>query len=143
MRFLALLAVMATPTFAETPSITLQITFAPAATAKLTEIGEKVTVSAYYFGEPSDENTLPLDNMGQVVLAEENFTIEPTDQEVVVGAALADAPVNAVTQTQLNVNIFGAGQGSMPVTLWCGIIDTFVAEADGKTFPIRCQLMGG
>lgn len=143
MRFLAALAFIATPTFADTPEITLQITFDPAAAEKISEAGEKVVVSAYYFGEPADGNTLPVDNMGQVVLTEEAFIIDPADQEVVLGAALAEAPVEAVTRPQLNVNILGAGQGSAPISLWCGIIDAFVDEADGKTFPITCQLMGG
>ena len=143
MRLALTLALLAGPALAEVPQFSLNMQFPPAAAEQLSAIGEKVVISVLYFGEPAEGNTLPLDDMGQVVLVEERVTIAPEDQVVTLGAALAEAPLEAVTRARFNINFLPAGEGSEAVTLWCGIIDAFVDEADGKTAPVTCQVMGG
>jgi hypothetical protein len=139
MRLAAALALLSAPALAETPEFSLNMTFEPATATRLAEIGEKVVISVLYFGEPAEGNTQLLDDMGQVALAEETVTIEPVDQTVTLGAGLAEAPVESVTRTRMNINFLPAGEGTEEVSLWCGIIDAFVDEADGKSAPVTCQ----
>ena len=139
MRLAAVLTLVAAPAFAETPEFFLDMTFPPETVERLTGLGEKVVISVLYFGEPAEGSSMPLDDMGQVLLVEENITIEPVDQTVTLGAALADAPLGEVTRARMNINFLPAGEGTEEVTLWCGVIDAFVDEADGKTAPVTCQ----
>jgi hypothetical protein len=137
------LSLLSSPAMAEGTEIALALRFDPETAARLAELGEKVVVSAYYFGDPAAGNTLPLDDMGQVVLTEEEITVTPEDQTVTLGAALAAAPLESVPHPRINVNVFSARLADPNNLLWCGILDATVADAAAGEPAIACQLIGG
>jgi hypothetical protein len=137
---LALAALLAQPAAAET--LRLAVTFDPPAAQQLDRMGEMVVVNAVFFGDPAKGNWLPLDEMGQVWLGGEEFTVFPTPQSLVIGSSLAGAPFEAVVAPIVNVNVYSARLADDNNLLDCGIVEGPVAELARREQHIHCRLLG-
>ena len=139
---LAMAACCANAAWAEGQKITITITFDEASRARLISLGEWVTVSAYYSGEPAREDA-PTDEMGMVYLGHEEAQIFPSDQVVELGGFLSGAPVDWVKEPLINVNVYSARFVDENNILNCGIVDGPVGELSGADQTISCTLLGG
>lgn len=133
---------LATGALADGPKISIAISFDDATIARLTSLGEWVTVSAYYSGDPAREDA-PTDEMGMVYLGHEEAQIFPKNQTVELGNFLAGAPLDWVTAPVVNVNVYSARFVDENNILNCGIVDGPVAELSAAVQTISCTLLGG
>jgi hypothetical protein len=136
------LAAFATPLMAENHTVGILITFDEATIARLTSLGEWVTVSAYYFGDPAREDA-PTDEMGMVYLGHEEANIFPATQRVEIGGFLDAAPIEWVTEPLVNVNIYSARFVDENNILDCGLVEGPVAALSAQDQTISCTLLGG
>jgi hypothetical protein len=98
-------------------------------------------VRAWYFGDPAVDS-VPLDEMGLVYLGEEQATVYPVSQRIVLGGALSGAPVDRVIEPLINVNVFTARLSDQNNLLDCGLVEGPVSELAGAVQTIRCSLLG-
>ena len=138
---LAIALTFAAPAVAQEKTVTVRLTFDPAAVAAMLEKGEWVTVSTYFFGDPAPGNTLPEDEMGQVYLGAETVTLWPADQTIQIGGSLGAAPMSSVIAPSLNVNVFSARFSTEDNILDCGIVDGPFADMAASMQTINCTLI--
>ena len=127
---------------AENHKISINISFDEPTIARLTSLGEWVTVSAYYFGDPAREDA-PTDEMGMVYLGHEEATIFPANQRVELGGYLAGAPLDWVVAPLVNVNVYSSRFVDENNILDCGLVEGPVAELSQAEQSISCTLLGG
>ncbi|MFT4151614.1 MAG: hypothetical protein QM656_15540 [Paracoccaceae bacterium] len=132
--------VLAGPALADS-RIPIHVTFDPEAAKQLAQMGEMVTISAHFYGEAKPDSTLEPDEMGEITLGLEEFTVAPRDVTVDTGASLAVAPAEQVAVPMLNVNVWTARYADENNLLDCGIVDGAVAELTGKVQEIACKLL--
>lgn len=133
-------AAFATPTLAEN-RIRITISFDEATISRLTSLGEWVTVSAYYSGDPAREDA-PTDEMGMVYLGHEEAQIFPANQTVELGGFLNGAPLDWVAAPLINVNVYSSRFVDENNILNCGIVDGPVAELAAAEQTISCTMLG-
>lgn len=143
MKLLAAALLFALPAAAQDRPVTLNITFDAASLAMLQERGELVTKSAYYYGEPSKNSKLEVDEMGRIFLGAEEMTVWPKDQSFAIGGSLAAAPLASVIEPFVNVNVFSARISSDDNLLDCGFVEGPTADLSKKPQVIACKLIGG
>jgi hypothetical protein len=132
---------LATPTWAEN-RIGIVITFDEATIARLNSLGEWVTVSAYYFGDPAREDA-PTDEMGMVYLGHEEANIFPANQRIELGGFLDAAPLDWAVAPLVNVNVYSSRFVDENNILNCGLVEGPVAELAQADQAISCTLLGG
>ena len=125
---------------AEVNKISIAISFDEATIAKLTSLGEWVTVSAYYSGDPAREDA-PTDEMGMVYLGHEEAQIYPVNQTIELGGFLEGAPLDWVAAALINVNVYSARFVDENNILNCSIIDGPVRELAQAGQSINCTLL--
>ena len=135
-------ACLGTSALAENDKISINISFDEPTIARLTSLGEWVTVSAYYFGDPAREDA-PTDEMGMVYLGHEEATIFPANQRVELGGYLAGAPLDWVVAPLVNVNVYSSRFVDENNILDCGLVEGPVAELSLAEQSISCTLLGG
>ncbi len=143
MKTLILTALLATPAMAQETAITLHISFDTASSTKLQEAGEMVIVSSYFYGDPAPGNVLPLNEMDQLYLGDEQTTIWPVAQTVYIGRNLGGAPLGNVIAPMVNVNVYSARITDENNLLECGIVDGPSDALSKSTQDIACKLIGG
>lgn len=121
----------------------LEISFDPSAAARLAAMGERATISAWYYGEPLGEGANHLDESGTVYLGTETFEIWPVDQPVTIGGSLGGAPMAWVVQPMVNVNVFSSRLKDENNLLDCGLVEGPLDELAMDPQVIRCKLLGG
>ena len=126
---------------AENDKISINISFDEPTIARLTSLGEWVTVSAYYFGDPAREDA-PTDEMGMVYLGHEEATIFPANQRVELGGYLAGAPLDWVVEPLVNVNVYSSRFVDENNILDCGLVEGSVADLALAEQSISCTLLG-
>ena len=137
----AALCLAGLPALADTPRVTLKITFDPAAAKTLSEMGEMVTVSSHFFGFPKEGATMKPDEMGMITLGIEDITIYPADATLEAGAVLMAAPLDQVVEPLLNVNVFSARHVAEDNLLDCGLLpEESLAKMSGPQ-EITCKLL--
>jgi hypothetical protein len=142
MRLMALvLAGMGAAGAVAAEAVTIDLVLDPAAEAALQGREEWVVVSAWYFGDPAID-AVPMDEMGLVYLGEERATVFPVSQRVVLGGAMAGAPLEWVIEPIINVNVFTARLTDQNNLLNCGLVEGPVAEMAGAVQTISCSLLG-
>lgn len=124
-------------------SIRLNLTFDDETRLTLAQIGERVTVNAIFFGEPTDEGRDFTDEMGQVYLGTETFDIWPVDQTLILGGSLDGMPGDLVVQPMINVNVYTSRIKDENNLINCGIIEGPVAELAEGAQSIACKMLGG
>lgn len=137
----AALCLAGLPALADTPRVTLKITFDPAAAKALSEMGEMVTVSSHFFGFPKEGATMKPDEMGMITLGIEDMTVYPADATLEAGAVLMAAPLDQVVEPLLNVNVFSARHVAEDNLLDCGLLpEESLAKMSGPQ-EITCKLL--
>lgn len=131
----------ALPVLADGPRIPLHIRFDADAAKQLGDLGEMVTISAHFYGEAKPDAKLEPDEMGEITLGLEEFTVAPKELRVEVGASLAVAPEDQVKTPMLNVNVWTARYADENNLLDCTTVDGPVAELAGKEQQISCKLL--
>jgi hypothetical protein len=137
---LAIMAGAATVAWAET-GVAIDLVFEQGVAETLADRGEWVVLRASYYGEPADASA-PVDETGLVYLGEEEATVFPADQRVVLGGAMAAQPRGWVVEPLINVNVFTARFGDENNLLDCGLVDGPVAALAKEVQRISCSLIG-
>lgn len=128
---------------AHAEGVTVKVHFDAASAKALLEAGERVKLSGYFYGEPAPNATMNADEMDQIYLSGEEYTIWPVDQTVTFGQSLAKAPVDQVIEPYLNVNIFSARFTSEDNLLDCDIVDDSLKVLGTAEHLLNCKLIGG
>ena len=137
----AAVGLAALPALAETPRVTLKITFDPAAAKELADMGEMVTVSSHFFGFPKEGATLKPDEMGMITLGIEDVTIHPADATLEAGGVLTTAPLDQVAEPLVNVNVFSARFVNEDNLLDCSLLpEESLSKLTGPQ-EIACKLL--
>lgn len=129
----------------ESPTYKVEVTFTPRTAAKLKEIGEKVTISAMYYGI-ANKATLDADKadgIGQVQLDDTQRDIEPQNQAVTFNAPVFQPAKLAQTEgpPMLLINVYSARKKAEDNLLSCGIFDDAVSVAEATPIKIECDLI--
>jgi hypothetical protein len=124
----------------EVPSLPLRLEFDPAATAALTAAGEKVVVSAWFYGPPASK-WIGADEMGLTTVRLEEITVDPVDQTVQLGEHISAIAMDWVAKPFLNVNVYSARQSSSDNILDCGMIDEPLGRVRQRDAVISCTLL--
>ena len=122
-------------------SVTVDLVLDPTVEAELQARGEWVIVNAWYYGDPALD-AVPMDEMGLVFLGEEEATVYPVSQRVVLGGYTAGAPRDWVIEPIVNVNVFSARLTDQNNLLNCGIVEGPVTELAGAVQTISCSMIG-
>ncbi len=131
----------ATSVQAEGQPITIRITFEPSVTKRLIAMGEWVTVSAFYFGDPARKD-IPVDEMGQVYLGSEELRLYPVNQTIRLGGVLDGAPKEWTGEPRVNVNVFTSRFVDENNLINCGIVEDAVTVAAASDNLITCTWLG-
>ena len=123
------------------PGVVIDLVFEPGVAETLASRGEWVVVRAWYHGEPVNAS-VPVDEMGLVYLGEEEGTVFPGNQRVVLGGAMAAQPRSWVVEPLINVNTYSARFSDDYNLLDCGIIEGPVTALAGQVQKISCKLLG-
>ena len=128
--------------FAQTGTVTIDLSFSDRALAELTSRGEGVVVAAYWMGDPAAEATLPANEIGTIFLLSEDITLQAGPAKLVLGGSLASAPLDQVTVPMLNVNVFSARWTSEDNLIDCGFLDAPMADLAAAPQTLHCKLIG-
>ena len=141
MRVLALcLALLPLPAAAQ-GLIAVDLTLSPRAMAELAERAEMVAVAGFYSGEPAPGATIEADDMGLIILGNEEHIVWPVPQRVMLGANLGGMPLSQVQAPMLTVNVFSARFSDEDNLLDCGLVDGLVTEMSGTVQAVHCKLI--
>lgn len=126
------------------PKFDVALKLSPAALSKLAGMGEQVTVSAMYAGEPTRAGEKKAIE-GEINLGEENVTRKPVaaDTYAFVGKGFKTADLKWVKPraARLLINVYSARKVSDDNLLDCDIYDGLLADVP-KPLPIACKLIG-
>jgi hypothetical protein len=137
----AVLCLATLPALADTPRVTLRITFDPAAAKALADMGEMVTVSSHFYGFPKAGATMKPDEMGMITLGIEDITIHPADTTLETGGLLLSAPLDQVEEPLVNVNVYSARFANEDNLLDCNLLpEESLAKMTGPQ-DITCKLL--
>lgn len=141
MRRLAALLAAVAPAAAAAEAVSFTLDLDPATEARLAAMGERITVSAFYFGDPKPGADVELDEMGQVWLGNEEVEVAPVDQTVTLTAIL-EGPADRVVAPMVNVNVYTSRLAHENNLINCGIIEGPIAELAVAEQRIECTLLG-
>jgi hypothetical protein len=125
--------------------VSFELGFSEYARMRLAELGETVTISGMYYGEPVPEvaETMTEADGPVYVVGTYEAVVDPLDQTVTVSGAgidpaklanLADAPL-------LNVNIFTSRTKHPDNLINCTLIDGQVGELRAKPPATLCEML--
>ncbi|NUB44552.1 hypothetical protein GEU84_009180 [Fertoebacter nigrum] len=118
----------------------LDLRFDPAALERLSAMGERVMVSAWYHGDPSSPD-VAVDEIGQVFLGAEQAEVWPGNQTLRLGGMLAGAPLAQVSEARVNINVFTARLVHEDNLLDCSLVDGPMSEVQAGKPGIFCTLL--
>ena len=120
----------------------IKVRFDDRTTLTLAQIGERVVVSAFYFGDPSAKGAAHADEMGQIWLGNEDVEIDSLDQTVHLKAALDAKGLGWIKgPPRVNINIFSARHADPNNLLNCEIFEDDIAVAQARTPVLRCVML--
>lgn len=128
---------------AQDGGLRLAISFDDTSLAKLQDIGERVTINAWFFGEPTDAGADLADEMGTVYLGTETYDIWPADQVVTIGGSVPGMPKHLIIQPMVNVNVYTSRIKDDNNLLNCGLVEGPFDDLAKDTQAISCTLIGG
>ena len=136
------LALVAGSAAAEETRIAITLTIEPSALQRLLDMGEWVTVSAYYFGNAASD-AAPVEEDGSVYLGGETFQVHPAESQVIVlGGSIAAMPRDWVVAPEINVNVFTARYAAEDNLIDCDLVEGSVAEIAAAQNAISCRWLG-
>lgn len=121
----------------------LKIKFDAKAAARLSELGEKATVSAYYYGEPNADGAGNTNESGQISLGTEDFNISGETQTVTLVGAINTSALAWVVDghPRVNVNVYSARKAVADNILNCDIFEDYISVGQRKSPNIKCTLL--
>lgn len=121
----------------------IQLTLTPRTADKLAAMGEQVTISAYFFGEPKPGIDLGDEGVGGVDLGEDQIDVAPENALVVVTGAGFDPTHIADVEgaPQVLVNVYTARKAHGDNLIGCGIYQGPITMAQDKPVAITCDLL--
>lgn len=127
------------------PKFNLVLGLSPAAVKKLTAMGEAITVSAMYEGEPNKAGEKKAIE-GVIPLGEENLERKPVaagDRMTFVGKGFKTADLKWVKPggARVLINVYSARKVADDNLLDCAIYEGTLAEAAAKPVLISCKLI--
>jgi hypothetical protein len=122
-----------------------ELGFTEYARMRLGELGEKVTVSAMYYGQPTPEAEAAMTEAdGPVyVVGTYEVTVDPVDQTINVSGGDVDAAklANLAGAPKLNVNVYTARTKHPDNIITCTLIDEEVGELRAKPPATLCEML--
>jgi hypothetical protein len=121
----------------------LRVAFSPAAAAKLRETGEKLEVSAIYYGDPKPGVKLEDEKDMGVALGEERLVIDGVDQTMTFKAAYdtAKAASDLASPARVLINAYTARTVLSDNILDCGLFDDAISVARAQGISLTCKLI--
>lgn len=125
--------------------VMFELGFTEYALMRLAELGETVTVSGIYYGEPVPEVAAAMTEADGPVYVVGSFetTLQPVNQTATVSGADIDSAKlsNLVAGPKLNVNIFTARTKHPDNLITCTLVDEDVAELRAKPPASLCEML--
>ncbi len=140
LRCLCVMMALASPATAQNV-VELRLTFDDETRLTLAQIGERVTVNVWLYGEPSAEGRDYANDMGQVYLGTETFDIWPDDQTLQLGSSLAGAPTELVQEPMMNVNIYTSRIADENNLIDCEVIDGPFSQLVAEPQTAACSML--
>jgi hypothetical protein len=139
----AAMLTMSAPAAEAQETIELRLAFDDETRMTLARIGERVTVNAWFFGEPTAAGKAFVDKMDQVYLGTETYDIWPVDQTLILGGSLGGMPADLVVQPMINVNVYTSRIKDENNLIQCGIIEGPTKDLSAAPQSIACVMLGG
>src|SRR5690606_15354790 len=119
---------------------TVEITLSPAAAARLAETNERITVSAFWYGQAAEG--VEANEDGTIGLGDEQITLPGTGGSARLAAeGVPPADDRLAGPVHMNINVFSAREGNADNLLDCEFYDAPATDApDPLTF--NCTLIG-
>jgi len=125
--------------------VMFELGFSEYAAMRLAELGETVTISAMYFGNPTPEvaDTMTAADGPVYVIGTYETTVNPVDQTITIsGAGIDSAKLTNVSDApMLNVNIFTSRTKHPENLINCTLIDGEVSELRAKPPATLCEML--
>jgi hypothetical protein len=125
--------------------VAFELGFTEYALMRLAELGETVTISAMYYGEPLPEvaKTMTEADGPFYVVGTYETIVDPVDQTISVSGAGVDTAklVNLTGAPVVNVNIFTSRTKHPENIITCTLIDGEVAELRAKPPATLCEML--
>lgn len=122
----------------------VQLAFTPATLERLKALGEKVSVSAYYFGEPVPAALHKTNDIDQIHLGDELTDVEPADQTVHMTGQVIDPAKFADIEGGkpfVLINVYTARKADGNNLINCGIFQDLIEKAQAAPMKIDCDLI--
>lgn len=123
----------------------VDVQLSPAAKAQLDALGEKVEISAWYYGLPNaaGKKVIPPDSDGQFDLGNRDVVLNPGERNTLIrGDALDESKLKYIDGEPLVlVNVYTARKVAKDNLLDCGIFEDKVTKAQAAPIPIACKLI--
>lgn len=125
-------------------AFTVDVSLSPKAAARLAALNEKITVAAYWFGEPTKAARRHANEMGQISLGTEEIRIPGNGGRAQMTGQAAQAEHFVWVQdgaVQVNVNVYSARQSGPNNILACDLFEDSAALAHSRPIPLLCKLI--
>ena len=126
-------------------SYEVRLVLSPDAAQRLAGLGEEVTISADYYGLAREGSAAAkaAEAHGEVMLAQEQVSIEPVDQLVRIVSPLIEpkAMKDVDGEAMLLVNVYTSRKVAADNLINCGIYDGSLAVATVRPILIECGLI--
>lgn len=119
------------------------VSFTPAASAKLKELGKKAVVDAYFYGLPTEATAGKADDEGHINLGEAFASIDGSDQTVTIKGDVIDPAMMAnikTDSTAVTVRAYLDPTAGIANVLDCSIFNGPVSAAKAKPVAIACDV---
>jgi len=121
----------------------IALSFTPAAVEKVTKHGDKVTISALYYGNATPSSVSLADpSDGTIHLNTDRVEVDARDQTVhMTGEGVNTPNFDKIVEKKplVLLNIFATKAGKKDPVIACGVFQDYVASAQGAPVKIRCD----
>ncbi|ESQ90904.1 hypothetical protein [Asticcacaulis benevestitus] len=125
-------------------SYDLALSFTPEAAEHLKKSGEKLTISARYYGLPTPEAAHLVTPDGVIGFNTDTVIVEPLNQNVhMTGAGIQKERLVAIVGPKplVQITAFALHDGVKDERLSCRVFQDYVATAQEKPLPFSCSLV--
>lgn len=133
-----------TPVAAKDFSYDLALSFSPEAAEHLKARGEKLTISARYYGLPTPEAAHLVTPDGVIGFNTDTVAVEPLNQNVhMTGAGIQKERLIAIVGPKplVQITAYALHNGVKDERLSCRVFQDYVATAQEKPLPFACSLV--
>ncbi len=123
---------------------TVEVSLSPKAAARLASMGEGITVSAMFYGDPTPAARRQVDEMGQVDIGREEVTIPgQSGTASITGGSITASKLALLRNRNIKVliNVYSARKKSADNLLFCDLFQDTVTLAASHPIHIGCKLI--